>query len=252
MSDRVDALLGGRVRLRQPAGGYRAAIDPVFLAAAVPAGAGQRLLELGCGAGAAALCLLNRLEREDIAGTTVTGLEIQADLADLARSNAAENGRGKSFRVIRGDITAPPPVLEPVSFDGVYFNPPYHPLDSSRTSEDPSKALANQETAGTLEDWLAAALKLLKPKGHLSLIHRADRLAEILSGLEGRAGAIAVLSLHPKPGAPAKRVLVSARKRSGAPLRLLPGLVVHREDGTYGKTAEAVLRDGAGLAIMAD
>jgi SAM-dependent methyltransferase len=170
-------LLDGRVRLRQPQTGYRAAIDPIFLAAVVPAREDERLLELGCGVAAAALCLLDRMERQGAAGVTVTGLEIQGSLADLARLNAAANGREKDFRILRGDIKAPPPVLAPVSFDGVFFNPPYHPVETSRASSDPARATANQETAGTLEDWLAAALKLLKPKGHLTLIHRADRLA---------------------------------------------------------------------------
>jgi tRNA1(Val) A37 N6-methylase TrmN6 len=246
---RIDTLLGGRVRLRQPASGYRAAIDPVFLAAAVPADAGEKLVELGCGVGAAALCLLDRMAREDHEDLSVTGLEIQPDLADLARENAEANGLDRRFRIIRGDIKTPPPVLGPLSFDGAFFNPPYHPIETSRASEDPGRALANQEAAGTLEDWLAAALKLLKPKGHLTLIHRADRLAEILSGLQGRAGAIAVLPLHPKPGGPAKRVLVSARKHSGAPLRLLPGLPVHGDDGSYSEVAEAILRDGASIAL---
>lgn len=248
-SGQVDTLLGGRVRLRQPSTGYRAAIDPVFLAAAVPARAGERLVELGCGVGAAALCLLDRLGRQGAEGVTVTGLEIQPDLADLARENSQANGLDKRFRIIRGDIKAPPTVLEPISYDGVFFNPPYHPLETSRTSDDPARALANQEAAGTLEDWLAAALKLLRPKGHLTLIHRADRLAEILSDLQGRAGAIAVLPLHPKPGGPAKRVLVCARKQSGAPLRLLPGLPVHADDGSYSEVAQAVLCDGAAIAL---
>jgi tRNA1(Val) A37 N6-methylase TrmN6 len=227
-SGQVDTLLGGRVRLRQPSTGYRAAIDPVFLAAAVPARAGERLVELGCGVGAAALCLLDRLGRQGAEGVTVTGLEIQPDLADLARENSQANGLDKRFRIIRGDIKAPPTVLEPISYDGVFFNPPYHPLETSRTSDDPARALANQEAAGTLEDWLAAALKLLRPKGHLTLIHRADRLAEILSD---------------------KRVLVSARKQSGAPLRLLPGLPVHADDGSYSEVAQAVLCDGAAIAL---
>ena len=248
----LDALLDGRVRLRQPATGYRAAIDPVFLAAAVPACAGERLLELGCGVGAAALCLLDRLDRQGAEGVSITGLEIQPDLAELARVNAGANGRDKWFRIIRGDIKAPPPLLVPVSYDGVFFNPPYHPLETSRSSDDPARATANQEMAGTLDDWLAAGLKLLKPKGHLTLIHRADRLAEILAGLQGRAGAIGVLPLHPKPGGPAKRVLVCGRKQSRAPLRLLPGLPVHFDDGSCSEVAQAVLRGGAEIPMLSD
>jgi len=251
-SGRVDDLLGGRVHLRQPQTGYRTAIDPVFLAAAVPARAGERLLELGCGVAAAALCLLDRVERQGAERVTVTGLEIQTSLADLARLNAAANGREKGFRILRGDIKAPPPVLEPVSFDGVYFNPPYHPVVSTQASRDPSRATANQEGAGTLDDWLAAALKLLKPKGHLTLIQRADRLGEIIAGLQGRAGAIGILPLHSKPASPAKRILVCALKHSRAPMRLMPGMVVHRADGSYSEGAQAVLRDGAGISLLQD
>ena len=233
-----DRLLGGRVRLLQPTEGYRAAIDPVLLAAAVRAGDGERVLDLGCGVGAAAFCLLARLP-----GVRLTGLELQPALAALARANAALNGVG--MEVVEGSLLAPP-ALEP--FDWVMTNPPY--LEAGRASVPPqaSKGLANVEGDASLADWLKAAVRLLKPKGHLAVIHRADRLADLLAALRGRGvGEVRVLPLWPKPGRSAGRVIVTARKGVRTPLDLLPGLVLHRDDGAFTEAAEAVLRGGGVL-----
>jgi tRNA1(Val) A37 N6-methylase TrmN6 len=234
-----DRLLGGRVRLLQPAEGYRAAVDPVLLAASVRAGEGEHVLDLGCGAGAAALCLLARLP-----GVRVTGLEVQPELAALARANATLNGAG--FEVAEGSLLAPPPLLGP--FDWVMTNPPY--LEAGRSSAPPlaSKSIANVEGEVSLTAWVKAAVKLLKPKGRLAVVHRADRLADLLAALQGRGvGELRILPLWPKAGRPAGRVVVTARKGVRSPLELLSGLVLHREDGAYTDEAEAVLRGGGVL-----
>jgi tRNA1(Val) A37 N6-methylase TrmN6 len=234
-------LLGGRVRLHQPAHGYRAAIDPVLLAAVVTVAEGGQVLDLGCGVGAAALCLLARL-----AAVRVTGLELQPELAALARCNAALNGVADRFEVVEGSVLAPP--LAPGGFDVVMTNPPY--LEATRAKSPPhaGKAAANVEGEAGLAEWIGAAVRLLAPKGRLAVIHRADRLADLLVALsERKLGAIRVLPLWPKPGRPAGRVVVTARKDARTPLELLPGLVLHRDDGRYTEAAEAVLREGAGL-----
>jgi tRNA1(Val) A37 N6-methylase TrmN6 len=236
-----DGLLGGRVRLLQPRDGYRAAVDPVLLAAAVPAMPGERVLDLGCGVGAAAFCLLARRP-----GIRVVGLEIQAELAGLAGRNAVLNGAAEGFRVVAGDAARPPEPLE--GFDHVMTNPPFLGEGAGTRPADGSRALAHVEGGLDLAGWLKAAVKALRPKGRLTLIHRADRLAEILAILEKRGvGEVTVLPLWPKAGRAAGRVIVMARKAVRTPLRLLPGLVLHAPDGAYTPEAEAVLRGGAGL-----
>lgn len=240
----LDALLGGRVRLRQPAEGYRAAIDPVLLAAAVPARAEERVLDLGCGVGAAALCLLARLP-----GVHVTGLEVQSEMARLARDNGVMNGWADRLQVVEGDVLDPPADLAVESFDRVMINPPYVPTDRGRPALSVAKATATREGEATLHDWLAAGLGLLKSRGSLTVVHRADRLDEVLLGLHGKAGALRVFPLWPAAGRPAKRVLIAARKAVAGPVMLGPGLVLHQADGSYTAAAEAVLRDGAALEI---
>jgi tRNA1(Val) A37 N6-methylase TrmN6 len=239
-----DAFLGGRIRLRQPAEGYRAAIDPVLLAAAVPAVAGERVADLGCGVATAALCLLAR-----VPGATVAGLELQAALAALAAENAALNGCADHLAVAVGDVADPPSGYEAGSFDHVMLNPPYLEPGAARAPALELRRIATVEGAPPLEAWLARALDLLRPRGSLTVIHRADRLERLLTALASGAGGLAVFPLWPRQGEEARRVLVQARKGSGGPLRLLPGMVLHETSGTYTAAAEAVLRDAAGLAL---
>jgi len=238
---REDALLDGRVRLLQPAAGYRVAIDPVLLAAAVPADAGARVLDLGCGVGGAALCLLARCP-----DAAVTGLEVQRELAALAMENAGLNGCTDRFHVVRGDVLAPP--LRG-SFDHVMANPPHLPADRARAPATAGRLVANVEGAAKLADWVASALALVKPRGGVIFIHRADRLDALLAALHGRAGEIVVFPLWPAAGRDAKRVLVRARREVRTPSRLAAGLVLHDAAGGFTPAAEAVLRGGAGLTI---
>ncbi len=237
-----DSLLGGRVRLLQPTEGYRAAIDPVFLAAAVPAGDRDLVLDLGAGVGAASLCLAAR-----VPGCRVVGLEMQAPLVALARDNVTLNGLAGRADMIVGNLQAPPPRLAPGSFHHVMTNPPYHAAGRGTPSPDPGKLAANHEGEVDLVAWMRLAITMLRPKGTLVAVHRADRLDELLAALHGRVGEIVVMPLWPKRGRPAKRLLVRARKNLATPLTLMPGLVLHEADGRYTAEAEAVLRDGAAL-----
>lgn len=237
-----DRLLGGRVVLRQPTLGYRAAIDPVLLAAAVPQA--DAVLDAGAGAGAAALCYAAR-----VPAARIRGLELQADLARLAEENAAANGMGDRVAVFAGDLLDPPPGLEPGSFAEVMANPPYLPASRADPSPDPAKAAANVEGRARLADWIDFCLAMARPKGGVTLVHRADRLDEILALMAGRAGGIVVFPLWPAAGRDAKRVLLRARKGIGTPLRLAAGLVLHEAGGGYTEAALQVLRDGAPLRI---
>ncbi len=239
----VDMFLGGRIKICQPAAGYRAGSDPVLMAAAVRAGAGERVLDLGCGVGTAALCLLAR-----VAEAHVTGLEVQPELAALARANAEANGLADRFAVVEGCLTRPPSLLRGQGFDHVMTNPPWYEAGTVTAPPAAGKATGHVEGALDLGAWLAAAVGLLRPKGRLTVIHRADRLADILAALGKRAGEIRVLPLHPRPGRSAVRVIVSARRGARTPLEVLPGLVMHDAQGAYAQAVEAVLRHGAPLS----
>ena len=180
-----DRLLGGRLRLSQPKQGYRVAIDPILLAAAIDATAGERILDAGCGTGAAALCLAMRALE-----CTMTGVERDAELAALACSNVAING-------LNGRIAVVECALEDYAgaFDQVMTNPPFHESDTHTRSPQLTKASAHGETALDLAGWIEASARLLKPGGRLTLIHRADRLGDILQAFEGRFGAAAIDSV---------------------------------------------------------
>lgn len=237
-----DRLLGGRVTLRQPKAGYRAAIDPVLLAACLDPKPGGHVLDIGCGVGAAALCLLAR--RPDLA---VTGIEIQPGLADLARQNAALNSVSDRFRVIEGDIAT----LQPdARFDMAMSNPPFLPAERGNAPSDASRALAHVEGEADLPAWTRFAAKSLPHRGTLTLIHRADRLTELLAALDStRFGSVVIFPLWPGHVAPAKRVLVRAAQGGKAPLVLSPGLLLHGVEGGFTPAAEAILRDAAALTL---
>lgn len=242
-----DHFLSGRLRLLQPRRGYRAATDPVLLAAAVAARAGETVLDLGCGAGAAALALGVR-----VPGLALTGLEVQPGYADLARRNATLNGR--EMEVIEGDITALPAELRAQSFDHVIANPPYFAA-TSPAAADAGRALAQREAAPAAI-WVDVGLRRLQPGGTLTLIHLAERLPALLTAVEGRGSSV-VLPLCARAGRAAGRVIVQVRKGGRAPFRLLSPLVLHagaahdgdREDFT--PEVQAVLRGGAALAAFA-
>jgi tRNA1(Val) A37 N6-methylase TrmN6 len=236
-----DRLLGGRLRLAQPKQGYRVAIDPILLAAAIGAAAGDRILDAGCGTGAAALCLATRRPE-----CTITGVERDPELAALARSNVTANDMDGRIAVVES-------ALEDYSgaFDQVMTNPPFYESDAHTRSPQATKAGAHGETALDLAGWIKTSARLLKPGGRLTVIHRADRLGDILRAFEGRFGAAAIFPLWPREGAPAKRILVSAIKGRRTLPRLLPGLILHEADGAYTAAAEAILRDAAPLDLGA-
>jgi len=242
---REDRLLGGRVRLLQPQKGYRAATDPVLLAAAVAAQSGQRVLDLGCGAGAAAFCLAAR-----VSGLELHGLEIQPAYLALAAENAALNG--VAITLHEGDVAAPPQALRQLVFDQVMLNPPYH-AGTAVASPVAGRDRAHREAGACLGDWIAAALARLKPRGWLSVIHRAERAPELLRLLDGPAGAIALMPLVARAGRDAGRVIIRARKGTKAPFRLLAPLVLHagsahvRDADDFSPEAAAILRDAAAL-----
>lgn len=238
MQTREDLLLGGKVRLLQPESGLRASSDAVLLAASVAADPGARVLELGSGSGAVALCLAAR--RPDL---IISGWEYQADLVALAQRSAALNGWAERVRFDQRDVLAPLRPEEGRGWDNVVSNPPFHDGDGTDPSADPQRRRAMMEA--DLTGWLRCAAHLLGHRGRLTLIFRADRLDVLLVALRRDFGGISVLPLWPRTGQPAKRVLVQARRGSRAPLTLLPGLVLHGEGNSYRPDIDAALRHGA-------
>lgn len=241
MDTTEDLLLDGRVRLIQPKTGYRAAIDPVLLAASVPARAGERVVDLGCGAGAVFACLAGR-----VAGVEVIGVERDPAMAELARRTLAANGF--TGRIETTDLTDLPGTWEAAQIGHVAANPPYLPADRADPSPDAGRAAAGVEAGSDLADWIAVARRCLRHKGTVAVVHRADRLDDILAALARGFGSVIVFPLFPKAGRDAGRVLVRAVRGGRGPLRLAPGLVLHAEDGGYTPQAEAVLR-GAPLDL---
>jgi tRNA1(Val) A37 N6-methylase TrmN6 len=238
-----DAFLDGRVRLLQPDSGYRAAIDPIFLAAAVSAKDRQAVLDVGCGVGTAMLCLARRLP-----AVRVTGLDVQQELIDLAHRNIALNAMEDRLEAVVGDVAAPPPSIKSGSFDYAMANPPH--LDAAQVRPPPNavKAMANVEGAAGLDAWMTFCVRAVRPNGRVTLIHRADRLDDVLAAMAGRLGGIAVFPLWPgSEGKDARRVLVQGIKGSAAPLRLCRGLVLHEPGGAFTAAADAVLHGGQGL-----
>ena len=237
-----DHLLCGRVTLRQPLKGYRVAIDPVFLAAAIQPLDGQTVLDVGAGVGAASFCLASRVK-----GCRVIGLEVQRDYVRLAAQNVELNQMQGRVEVLFGDLLRAPPRLAAGTFDHVMSNPPY--LEEYRANASPTaeKNLANTETDADLHSWARFCLMMVKPKGTLTFIHRADRLDHILGFLGGKLGDITVYPLWPGQGKAAKRVIVRGVRNSNAPLTLHPGMILHEKDGRFSSMAEEILRDGKGI-----
>ena len=234
-----DRLLGGRVLIQQPRQGYRVAIDPVLLAASVPISAGQRALDLGCGVGAAGLCLLAR-----VPGAIVLGVEIDPDMASLADANGSANGHEAGrFTIVCADVAAL--AKAPADIDHVLMNPPFHDVGSTRSH----RAQRDRSTHGgdDLPIWLDLAYHRLRHRGSLSLIWPSARLSFAMAAVSRRFGSLKIMPIWPREGAPAKRVILRAVKGGRAPEALLTGLVLHGAANSYTHAADAILRDAAAL-----
>jgi tRNA1(Val) A37 N6-methylase TrmN6 len=244
-----DLALGGRLRLLQPRRGHRFGHDAILLAAATPARAGDRVADLGAGVGTAGLALAARVD-----GVRVTLVEIDARLAALAGENAARNSLAARVDAVAIDIAASADAfaaagLAPESCDIVMMNPPFHDAGKLQASPDACRRRAHEIEAAKLTDWVAAARRLLGPRGILTLIFRADGLPALLDVVDGFGG-VTVMPVHSKPGAAAIRVLLAAEKGSRAPFAMREGLVLAEPDGTPTARTEAILRQGNALDLV--
>jgi tRNA1(Val) A37 N6-methylase TrmN6 len=238
-----DAFLGGRVHVLQPSDGFRAGLDSVLVSAAVPAKAGERVLELGCGVGVATLCLASRASN-----VALVGIDSSYGLIRVANENVRRNGFDRWVRFISGDVRRCP--SEHVSsFDHVFSNPPFNTADSGTVSPQADRAQASVESTAPLADWVAYARLALKANGSLTMIQRTERLDELLAALMGGFGATSIFPLWPGDGTPAKRVIVSSLKGRKSPLQLHPGLVLHGPGMKFTSQAEEILRHAAGLDV---
>jgi tRNA1(Val) A37 N6-methylase TrmN6 len=237
-----DDFLGGQIRLWQPLKGYRAGVDAVLLAASISAKPGDKVLELGCGTGAVMACLGHRVK-----GVALTGIERNADYADLARRNLTENAL--SGQVLTGDFTTWR-FGENAGFDHILANPPYFHAGTRAT--DPGRLGAlHEETPLSL--WVDTARKLLRPKGQLTMIHRADRLRDLLAAFGPQFGALHILPLVPRAGQPATLTLVRATRDSKAGTQLLSPMILHQgthhtgDRNDYTPEARKIMWDGHAL-----
>lgn len=239
----TDRLLGGRIALVQPRRGFRVAVDPFLLAACVPGDFDGLALDLGCGTGAIALSVAALHPR-----ARLVGIEREPATADLARLSAERSGLSDRVRVVTADIRASSDYAPPGRFDLVLANPPYHSAFTSSAPIDATRSTAHEERHGGLAEFVDAARVALGHRGSFGLIHRADRLPEVLAALAPGFGSIHIVPIWPKRGVAARRTIVFAVKGGAGPAVLHPGLILHEGDGRYTDEADRVLRGEALLA----
>ena len=245
-----DYFLGNKLRLAQPAAGYRAGIDAVLLAASVmPPAPGQTLsvLDVGAGVGTAGLCLAAR-----IPAAKVVLYECAPELVELARSNIAANALSQRVDALEGDVAITGERLaalglKPQSFDCVIANPPFHDSSAGTQANDRLKAGSHAMEPEQLDAWLRFMARMLRAGGRASIIYKANGLTRLLQGFEGRFGGVSVLPIVPRLGSPAIRVLVEGVKGSRAPLTLKSNLVLHGHGQAFLPQIETILRHGGGL-----
>ncbi len=241
----ADRLFDGRLILHQPETGHRIGTDAVLLIAAAPPAGGGLIVDVGAGAGAVGLALA-----QINPGAQTALLEKNARAAACARRNVAANGLAARVRVVEADLfdaawRKAEGLVE--AADLVVTNPPFLNAGFSRVSPDSDRAMAHVLDEGGIEKWLRACLALLRPGGMFVAIHRADALEAILAGFAGRLGGLEILPIFPKQGERAARLVLRGKKGGKAPLALLPGVVLHGEDGKFTPRAEALHRRGGFL-----
>jgi tRNA1(Val) A37 N6-methylase TrmN6 len=248
-----DAFLGGRLRLRQPKSGHRAGHDAMLLAAATPAISGQRVIDFGAGVGAAGLAVARRVAGRRVTGIRLVLVEIDERLAALARENAVANAIAAeviALDLMSGAEAFAAAGLAPDCADIVLMNPPFNDPSRHRASPDKAREIAHVATTDTLERWIHAARRILKSSGVLTMIWRADGLADLLAALDRGFGSVAILPVHPDATSPAIRVLVRAIKGGKAPMQLHAALILN-EGPASNQRAQEILAGNAVLPLAA-
>ena len=247
----IDAILGGAVKVTQPKAGYRVAIDPILLSGAVQLLPHMTILDVGCGVGAAGLCVLARAQKNQVPLGRLTGVDCQKIFVELARDNIRLNNFDANAQFLICDIAEPVDILAGQIFDCVISNPPFLSADSADPSPDASKTLSNIESTADLSMWIKYCARKLKPNGEFTMIHRADRMAEICHRLmECRLNNISILPLLPKLGDAAKRIIIQARAHTTPKTTLLSGHVMHNQDGSYTALTSRLLQGDANFLML--
>lgn len=226
--ERLDDLMLRGYKIIQHPDRFCFSMDPVLLSAFVRIGPGERVADLGTGTGILPLLLAGKTEAD-----LITGIEIQPELARMARRSAALNGLTDRVRIVCGDLKDPE-LLEAGAWDTVVSNPPYRRRGSGKVNPRSVRAIAHHEIACTLGDVVAAAARLLRPKGRFFLVYRPARLAELLgemdrTGIAPKRGRM----VHPKAHSPANLVLIEGIKGAGPGMVWEAPLVVYNDDGAY-------------------
>jgi len=237
MNSEHTTLLNGRVTLMQSLDGLRASMDSVLLASALTVGSGDRVLDMGCGTGAVGICVHARNPEIQL-----NGIDIQSQMIDLAKQNAIKNNLDNA-NYLCADV-ANKSIFEPEAYDHIVMNPPYYKDGERQSSPDDARETAY---SGDLDVWMASALYWVRHGGSLTLIHRADKLDEILALSHKKFGAIEVWPIHSKVGEPAIRVIVKMIRNRKTPLTLHPPVVLFDDGGEQSAHAKSILRDGSGL-----
>jgi tRNA1(Val) A37 N6-methylase TrmN6 len=238
-----DAFLGGQLRILQPRKGFRAGLDAVVLAAAVPARPRQRVCDLGAGAGTAGLCVAAR-----VSGVHVTAVDLDADMLDLAAQNAARNDLSGCFEVMEADLVGRARNLPRQHFHHVLTNPPFHDEARGTRAPDDRKASAKSIGAASLLHWLRLARAITRPGGTVATILPPAQLPVALEALSPHGRGVTVFPLWPRAGVAAKRMILLAHVNSAAPLVMAPGILLHDPDGKPSVAAEEILRRGKALS----
>lgn len=233
----LDDFLGGLIKLKQPKIGYRATSDAVLVAAAVPAKQNETVLDVGCASGIVGLCIGAR-----VPNVQMTGVEIQTELAELARQNGVLNSQ--NLTVVEADISQKVPELHGIQFHHVVTNPPFYTEAPARQSQQVETAY---KQVVPLKKWIDFCLRHLRAKGTFTIIHRTESIPEILSLLNGRLGAIRLMPVWPKQGVKPKRVIIQGVMNSKRPFEIHPGFIMHHHDDTRTEVAERIMREGVSL-----
>lgn len=235
-----DDFLGGQLKITQPKEGFRAGSDTVFLAASVKARKGAKILDVGAGVGTVSLCLAHRCPHVQI-----DAMELRQDMVDLALQNVESNRFRDKVKVFQGDIFNAKKEGKTNSYDVVMTNPPY--FTEAITMHNPARLSGRIQQNFTIQNWIQACLKMLKPRGYIHMIYPVAQLDAVIAELQKRTGDILIFPLWPKGQTDCKRAVIVARKSVKSPTRLSQGIMLHDDQGTYTPQAQGILWDGKGL-----